>query len=415
MAVPLQHARLDAQAIAAAANAFAQPAAIVCNSHITGLAVARSLAKRGVPVIGLDREPNGVALASNALVAAGICANPIEHEEEFVLDLLAIGAELKQPAVLFGCMDEWVLAMNAHRERLEQFFLFPFADDATVRRILDKSELYREAAALGVPIPRSLDARETSTEEILAQIGVPSILKPAAKRPFYDAFGVNLFTPKTEDEFRQRLDEGASFGMIAQEILPATANDYVTVAVALAPDGSLLGSFAGQRLEIYPAGFGTTCLAQAIAEPELEAHAISVLQRLGYYGIAEVEFLRDPRDGEFKLLDINTRPWKWVGLPIASGVELPWLVYATRLGLTVEPSSRHDDLIWVSVKDYIPLRARGDAMQPGDPIGKERWLALISGKIGEGIIDAIYDPADPEPFHRALLSAFGEQRYSCPC
>ena len=84
MAVPLQHARLDAQAIAAAANAFEQSAAIVCNSHITGLAVARSLAKRGVPVIGLDREPNGVALASNALVSAGICANPIEHEEEFV-------------------------------------------------------------------------------------------------------------------------------------------------------------------------------------------------------------------------------------------------------------------------------------------------------------------------------------------
>src|SRR6478609_8970332 len=330
MAVPLQHARLDAQAIAAAANGFEQPAAIVCNSHITGLAVARSLAKRGVPVIGLDREPNGVALASNALVSAGICANPIEHEEEFVQDLLAIGAELRQPAVLFGCMDEWVLAMNAHRERLEQFFLFPFADDATVRRILDKSELYREAAALGVPIPRSLDARETTTEEMLAQIGVPSILKPAAKRPFYDAFGVNLFTPKTEDEF-------------------------------------------GQRLEIYPAGFGTTCLAKAIAEPELEAHAISVLQRLGYYGIAEVEFLRDPRDGEFKLLDINTRPWKWVGLPIASGVELPWLVYATRLGLAIEPAARRDNLVWVSVKDYIPLRARGEAMQPGDPIGKDRW------------------------------------------
>jgi hypothetical protein len=54
-------------------------------------------------------------------------------------------------------------------------------------------------------------------------------------------------------------------------------------------------------------------------------------------------------------------------------------------------------------------------MQPGDPIGKERWLALISGRIGEGIIDAIYDPADPEPLHRALLNAFGEGQYSCPC
>src|SRR6478736_5792743 len=98
MAVPLQHARLDASAIAAAANTFGQPAAIVCNAHITGLAVARSLAKRGVPVIGLDREPNGVALASNALVSAGVCANPIADEEGFIQDLLAIGVELTQPA-----------------------------------------------------------------------------------------------------------------------------------------------------------------------------------------------------------------------------------------------------------------------------------------------------------------------------
>src|SRR6478752_284386 len=179
MAVPLLNARLDAREIAAAANVFDRPAAIVCNAHITGLAVARSLAKRGVPVIGLDREPYGVALASKALVSAGVCANPIADEEGFIQDLLAIGVELTQPAILFGCMDEWVLAMNAHRGRLEQFFRFPFADDRTVRRILDKSELYREAAALGVPIPRSLDARETSTEEILAKIGVPSILKPA--------------------------------------------------------------------------------------------------------------------------------------------------------------------------------------------------------------------------------------------
>src|SRR5215204_3650962 len=109
MAVPLQHARLDASAIAAAANTFEQPAAIVCNAHITGLAVARSLARRGVPVIGLDREPYGVALASKALVAAAVCQDPIGREEEFIADVTAIGESLRQPAVLFGCMDEWVL------------------------------------------------------------------------------------------------------------------------------------------------------------------------------------------------------------------------------------------------------------------------------------------------------------------
>jgi predicted ATP-grasp superfamily ATP-dependent carboligase len=415
MAVPLLNARLDAAAIVAGANASDLTPAIVCNTHITGLAVARSLAKHGVPVIGLDREPYGVGLASNALAGAGVCSDPISQPEEFVLDLLAIGAELKRPAVLFGCMDEWVLALNAHREQLEQFFIFPFAGDEIVRDILDKSVLYRAASKLGVPIPKSLDTREHSLETVLAEIGVPSILKPAAKRPFYDAFGINLFTPKTEDEFKRQLSEGGTFGMIAQEIIPATFNDYVTVAVALAPGGRVLGSFAGQRLEIFPAGFGTTCLAKPVDQPELEARAITVLQQLDYHGIAECEFLRDPRTGEFNLLDINTRPWKWIGLPIASGVELPWQIYAEATGQTAKPAIRRNDLVWVSVKDYVPLRASGQAMQPGDPIGKERWLSLISGQLGDGIIDAILDPSDPEPFYRALLNAFGEGQYSCPC
>lgn len=415
MALPLQHARLDAEQIAAAANAHELPAAIVCNAHITGLAVARSLARRGVPVIGLDREPYGVALASKALVAAAVCQDPISQEAEFIADVKAIGAHLKRPAVLFGCMDEWVLALSGYRGELEGMFTFPFAEDAVVRRILDKSELYKEAEAAGIPYPRTVDTREVDDEAALAEIGVPCVLKPAAKRPFYDAFGANLFTPKTAEEFRQRRAEGESFGMLAQEIIPATGSDYVTVGAAIAPGGEALGTFVGQRLEIYPAGFGTTCLAQAVSEPQLEAHAVAILRRLGYHGIAEVEFLRDPRDGTFKVLDINTRPWKWVGLPIAAGVDLPWLVYAQATGLPIEPVARRDDVIWVSIKDYVPLRARGEAMQEEDPIGRDRWLKLIAGQVGDGIVDGILDPADPEPFYRVVQATFGVHRYSCPC
>jgi D-aspartate ligase len=415
MAQPLRNARLDAAEIAAAVNGSDLPAAIVCNAHITGLAVARSLARRGVPVIALDREPHGVALASNVVAAAGVVADPISQEAEFIADIQAIGAHLKQPAVLFGCMDEWVLAFSAHRERLEGTFTFPFADDDTVRRILDKSVLYKEAVAAGVPVPRSFDTREVDESYALAEIGVPAVLKPAAKRPFYDAFGKNLFTPQTEAEFRQLRADGERFGMIAQEVIPATGNDYVTVGAAIAPGGEVLGTFVGQRLEISPAGFGTTCLARAVDEPELERHAVAILQRLGYHGIAEVEFLRDPRDGSFKVLDINTRPWKWVGLPIASGVDLPWLVYSEAVGIAPEPVERRSDLIWVSVKDYIPLRARGEAMQPYDPISREQWLDLIAGRPGDRIVDAILDPNDPEPFYRTLQGVFGQNRYSCPC
>ncbi len=56
------------------------------------------------------------------------------------------------PRLRFGCMVEWVLALNAHCEQFERFFIFPFAGDEIVRDILDKSVLYRPASNLGVPM-----------------------------------------------------------------------------------------------------------------------------------------------------------------------------------------------------------------------------------------------------------------------
>jgi predicted ATP-grasp superfamily ATP-dependent carboligase len=45
-----------------------------------------------------------------------------------------------------------------------------------------------------------------------------------------------------------------------------------------------------------------------------------------------VEFKRDPRDGGFKLMEINPRLWQWHGLATACGVDLPRIAYADLVG-----------------------------------------------------------------------------------
>src|ERR1035438_9789518 len=91
-------------------NVSPMPAAVIFNSHITGLAVARSLGRRGIPVIALDRDPAGYALVSKYVTAATLCPNVLEDETGFINFLIAVGHALKQPGVLFPCNDEWVLA-----------------------------------------------------------------------------------------------------------------------------------------------------------------------------------------------------------------------------------------------------------------------------------------------------------------
>src|SRR4051794_41952705 len=98
------------QAIAERVNPTGRPSALVFNCHITGLAVARSLGARGVPVVGLDPDGGGYGLQSRHIAARGWCPNVLTDEAAFIAFLVDLAGQLEQPAVLFPTNDEWVMA-----------------------------------------------------------------------------------------------------------------------------------------------------------------------------------------------------------------------------------------------------------------------------------------------------------------
>src|SRR4029079_14736699 len=109
-------------------NSADRPGALVFNCHITGLAVARSLGRRGVPFIGLGRDDSGCGLHSRYTKVAGRCPYPLEDERAFIELLMEIGSALKKRAVLFPCLDEWVFAVARHAGELGEYFALPFSD-----------------------------------------------------------------------------------------------------------------------------------------------------------------------------------------------------------------------------------------------------------------------------------------------
>ncbi len=396
------------------------PAALVFNAHITGLAVARSLGARGVPVIALDKDDRGFGLYSRYVAARAHLPSPLDDEEAFVERLLAIGALLDRRGVLFPANDEWVLGLGRHRAQLEQYYDVPFAGEEVVTRILDKKTLYEAAHDLGVPIPRTWDLAQHDLAHLARELTYPCILKPREQRSFTDAFGVKVFEVASPDEFVTRARDAAAHGLLAQEIVPVTPDGFHSLCAYVAPGGEPLGLFVGRKLEQYPPGFGTGCLVDADPVPALAERGARVLRALDYHGIAEVEFLYDPRDGEHKLLDVNTRVWKWIGLPIAAGVDLPWLAYATTIGRAPDPvTPRSERHTWVYLKDYMALRKMGGAINGTNGTGgldEEQWLALIAGRAPDaGVVEAVLDPDDPRPFYRLLQTEMEGARYFCAC
>ena len=56
------------------------------------------------------------------------------------------------------------------------------------------------------------------------------------------------------------------------------------------------------------------------------------LQEIDYYGLAELEYKLDEVDGQYKLLDVNTRTWGYHSLGHVAGVDFPLLVQLDQLG-----------------------------------------------------------------------------------
>jgi predicted ATP-grasp superfamily ATP-dependent carboligase len=79
-----------------------------------------------------------------------------------------------------------------------------------------------------------------------------------------------------------------------------------------------------------------------------------LLASLRFDGIIEIEFKRDPRDGQLKLLDMNPRVWGWHTLGARAGVDFPYLLWRTTYGAPVSGVRGRTGVRWVRALTDLP-------------------------------------------------------------
>ena len=399
-----------------AERSFERPPAVVSNAHVTGLGVARALAAHDVPVIALDRTLDGVAPASESVSLAGHVRYPLEDRDRYREQLEELADALGQAPVAFGCMDEWVHALAATRPDGVRLSFSPEAVDG----LLDKTALYARCEKLDVPHPETYHVAETdpsgagppirTAETAAKELGFPLVVKPARKRRFEDVVGTNVLIAESESEYREAIQTASDAGVrvMAQRAVNAVPGEDRSLAVYRS-ESETTGIVGNARVR-YPT-YGTSCVVDPVSDPQLRERGEAVLADAGYTGIAEAEFVYDRDREEYLLLDVNTRPWKWIGLPIAAGADLPGAAYADTTGESVALATTERADRWVYLADYLRHLMAGGR----DVLDREQWLGLAGDRLPTGLTTGVYDPADPAPTYQLLQTELGSREYYCAC
>ena len=246
-----------------------------------------------------------------------------------------------------------------------------------VLRAFDKSATTELARSLGIDVPRTAmisslaEARDHSTA-----LRYPVVLKPRSSQEC----GANGAVRTTGGPMYARAPDEllCAWRAISQRCASALAQEYVEGAgvgyFALMRHGQLRAEFAHRRLrDVRPTGSGSALRISTAVDPHVRAHALAILEALGWHGVAMVEFRVRP-DGTPVFLEVNGRFWSSLALAVHAGVDFPARLAQMAAHGDVEPVAsfregvrcrwivgdvRHLIAVWRGAPDGYPSRFPG--------------------------------------------------------
>ncbi|HWW25414.1 MAG TPA: ATP-grasp domain-containing protein, partial [Caulobacter sp.] len=301
---------------------------------LMALVIARSLAQRGVEVIGCD-DVDLTVLSFSKHVRETFTVAPWKSQPDRFLDdleaaVLDYAPDDGRPYVLMPVFGEAELIAR-HRSRFEPTIKVAAPSWKSIDKIHPKDHLARTAQAAALPAPRTWIIPDAATLRTLApQLPYPLIVKPSDG---VGGRGVSLAeTPQAAIEAVEALGYGA--GPLLQESVPG--QDYC-VAV-LAKNGRLAAFMAYRNLTTFPRKAGAGALRETVDAQPFRAATERVLKATGWNGLAELDFRWTGRPAdEPKLIEVNARFWAGVFHSIQTAVDFPWQLYLQTIGASPDP------------------------------------------------------------------------------
>lgn len=252
---------------------------------------------------------------------------------------------------------------------------------------MNKAELIRLSQKAGVPAAKtifysSIEDAVQKTEEMQFPLVIrPEFGKKWQREPLKTITnGEKLIKVNGKSELAQELQSITPYDqyLIIQEIMQGPDENLYYLVCHVDRKGELLGFFCGQKLRLRPIHYGSATYMRTCRVEELLLPARKLLQENQYHGPAGVEFKKDDRDGEYTIIEINTRYGLWDVIGKEVGIDIFSIGYNDLLGMQLKPTEPDDKRVyWWSLARDIPVSSQ---YRKEGLLSTRQWLATFLKK-----------------------------------
>lgn len=306
---------------------------LVTDAHkLAGLGAVRSLGRAGHTVVaacplGSNRHPT---------VWSRYCSDHVRNPDprssqfEFKDWLRYQGRQGTFDAVL-PITEASIVGVASIRKELPREMLLILPSDKALEYTLSKFHSTRMALSLGIDCPTTVFVSDGSKpdgsksemwDDDFSKLEYPILIKTDNYQTREGAYySGKKFVARNAEETNRVLGnlEHLQTRIIAQQLIPGSGSGAFLLRFA----GQTHLRFAHQRLHEVPYTGGASSLRESYHDAELVNFGESMLEAIGYEGVAMVEFRRRASDGKPYFLEINGRLWGSLALALHAGIDFP--------------------------------------------------------------------------------------------
>ncbi len=333
----------------------------------TGLTAIRSLGRAGIPVTGVDWNPNMPGCYSR-YANFERAPSPVEEPKALLDWFIQKGKQSTIPSVLLPATDAYVNFISRYRDALSPYFLFTLPPAKIVEALLDKFLHARLAEEMGdkSPLTFLIDER-TDLSVVSGQLHYPAFVKARHTHLWKQVYSDKGFKVTTPEDFLQTCEQiiNNKLSAVVQEIISAPMTNHYEVSFyrSVQKGHPILAVFPVRKIRQYPSGFGSGSLVETFDNAAVVERTLKFAEKIDFQGIGNIEYIYDDKTREYYLVELNARLWQQNVQADYCGVNFPLIAYYDILGesqpalLKTMPGVKWMDLIsdfqsfWEQYKD----------------------------------------------------------------